>query len=600
MDARPAPQADLITPELAGTLDGLLRERVRRTPGAPAYHYDDNGQWRTLDWAMVAAEVARWRAALKRESLHSGDRVGILMHNRREWMLFDQAALSLGLVVVPLYFNDRPDNVLYVLEDAQVRLLLIEGQQQWTILTSADHLPDLERIISLAPVQTAAGGLPVSCVADWLPATAHFAQRSGNPDDLATIVYTSGTTGRPKGVMLSHRNLLANAWGGLQNITIFPEDRFLSFLPLSHALERTAGYYLAVMCGASVAWARSLSHLAEDLVALSPTVLVSVPRIFERSHSRIQEQLEHGLPHKRWLFSLAVRIGWARFGWQQGRGPKPGGLWLWPLLDRLVARKVRARLGGSLRCVISGGAQLPLPLAKVFIAMGLPLQNGYGLTETSPVVSVNRLEDNDPASVGQPLCNVEVKIGEHQELLVRGPSVMLGYWNNHNATFETIDRDGWLHSGDQARIEDGRIYITGRLKEIIVLTNGEKVPPADAENAIAADPLFEQVMVVGEGRPYLGVLTVLEPKRWRRLAGRLGVDPDEPDSLSARPVRRALLARLEAHLEDFPGYAKIRAVHASLDPWTVENELLTATLKLRRPALLERFAAEISALYAGH
>jgi long-chain acyl-CoA synthetase len=379
----------------------------------------------------------------------------------------------------------------------------------------------------------------------------------------------------------------------------YEEDKFLSFLPLSHTLERTAGYYLPIMAGASVAFSRSVAQLGDDLMKVRPTAIIAVPRIFEKVYGRIKDQLKKKSPFARRLFALAVTVGWARFEYQQGRAGWSPKLLLWPLLERVVARNVVAKLGGRLRLAVSGGAPLSPEIARVFIGLGIPIVQGYGLTETSPVISVNSLEENIPASVGLPIRGTEVKIGENDELLVKGPGVMLGYWNNHKATTETIDPDGWLHTGDQARIgEEGHIFITGRIKDILVLSNGEKIPPADMELVIALDPLIDQVMVVGEGRPYLTALVVLDPEQWKALAGELELDPDDPASLHEKRVQNAVLQRIKASLKDFPGYAKIRKVHLSLEPWTIEAGLITPTLKVKRPKVLERFAGEVEALYS--
>ena len=273
---------------------------------------------------------------------------------------------------------------------------------------------------------------------------------------------------------------------------------------------------------------------------------------------------------------------------------------MWPLLDRLVASKVVSKLGGRMRAAISGGAKLNEEVARVFIALGLPIVQGYGLTETAPIVSANPLEKNFPASVGLPIRGVEVKVGKGEELLVRGPGVMLGYWNNHAATAKMIDPQGWLHTGDQARISDtGHIYITGRLKDILVLSNGEKVPPADMELAVSLDPLVEQAMVVGEGRPYLGALLVLSAEQWGPFAQGLGLDPMDPASLEEHAVHQAMNRRIRSALKGFPGYAKIRRFHLSLEPWSIEEGLITPTMKVKRPKVTEKFASEIEALYKG-
>jgi long-chain acyl-CoA synthetase len=270
------------------------------------------------------------------------------------------------------------------------------------------------------------------------------------------------------------------------------------------------------------------------------------------------------------------------------------------LLDKLVAGKIMARLGGRMRIAAAGGAPLPPAIAKVFVGLGLNLLQGYGLTETSPIIACNIAGDNEPASVGLPLRNVEVRIGENDELLTRGPCVMLGYWDNPEATRQLIDAGGWLHTGDKARIERNHIHITGRLKEIIVLSNGEKVPPADMEMAIALDPLFEQVMVFGDSRPYLGAIIVLNAEHWKALANTLAIDPDDAASLKSEVLEQAVLERLAGRLGEFPGYAQVRHAACTLEPWTVDNGLITPTMKLKRDRILARYANDIATLYAGH
>lgn len=255
------------------------------------------------------------------------------------------------------------------------------------------------------------------------------------------------------------------------------------------------------------------------------------------------------------------------------------------------------KLGGRLRIAVSGGAALPFPVARLFIGLGVPILQGYGLTETSPVLSVNLPEDNEPASVGVPLRGTELRIGENDELLARGPGVMLGYWNNHVATAQMIDADGWLHTGDQARIDNGHVYITGRIKDILVLSNGEKVPPGDMESAICLDPLIDQALVVGEGRAYLGALLVLNPDHWFGLARQLGLDPFDPASLDDEHLHARLLKRVRQQLHAFPGWAKIRRLALFLEPWTVDNGLQTPTLKLKRGVVLERFREAVEGLY---
>lgn len=596
---------DLISPESVGTIDNMFVERVRRSGGSVAYKgFDRETQaWVELSWSQMADRIACWQAALAKESLHPGDRVALQLRNCPQWVMFDQACLGLGLVVVPLYTDDRPDSIAYILNDSAVKLLLVQDAGRWKRLAPAlGDNRSLQRILVLDsaadPQILTKGDDRMRLVSDWLPDKGNgLHRRNGKPDELASIVYTSGTTGRPKGVMLSHSNMLSVAHGALAVVDCYREDLFLSFLPLSHTLERTGGYYLPVMTGSTVAYSRSVGQLAQDLQIIRPTAMIAVPRIFERIYGRLKEQISGKSLYARAMFELAVNVGWKRFLYQQKRGGRQPILLLWPLLQRLVASKVIDKLGGRLRVAVSGGAPLSPEIAKVFIGLGVPLLQGYGLTETSPVISINPLENNQPSSVGVPLRKVQVKIGENDELLVRSPGVMLGYWNNHAATRAIIDSNGWLHTGDQARIEGKHLYITGRIKDILVLSNGEKVPPGDLEMAIALSPLVEQVMVIGEGRPYLAALLVLNADYWPGLAQDCGLDPMDPDSLGNRKLVAMVLREIKSALADFPGFAKIRRATLLLEPWTVENGLQTPTLKTKRAKVLERYSVEVDRMY---
>jgi len=598
------PASHLIPVEAAVTLDGLFRERVKRTPDAIAYraYNEPHNNWRDYTWAQIDHQVARWQAALEKDGIKAGDRVAVMLRNCPEWVIYDQAALGLGLVVVPLYTQDRAENVAYIIQDSGCKALLIEGAEQWQGLSEVKgQLASLVRILTILPVPNA-GETRLRSLGEWLPdqggATRHLAR---DRNALATIVYTSGTTGRPKGVMLSHYNILSNAAAASSEVlTTGPDDVLLSFLPLSHTFERTCGYYLTIMSGATNTYSRGIPVLADDLQAVRPTILISVPRIYERVYGRIRTALDEGSPLKKKLFLLAVDVGYARFEHAQGRGPWKASFLLWPVLHALVAKKILARLGGRMRAAISGGAALPPEISRVFIGLGLTVLQGYGLTETSPIACANRPEDNMPASVGRAIPGVQVRIGENNALMIKGPNIMLGYWNNPEATRAMIGPDDWLNSGDTARIDgQGHVFITGRLKEIIVLSNGEKVPPVDVESAIARDPLFEQVMLLGEGKPYLSVMAVLNGDHWKKLCTERGLNA-APRTMASKQVEEILLSRITTQMKEFPGYAQVRRVSATLDAWTVENGLLTPTLKLKRAKVMEKFNAEIDGMYAGH
>ena len=591
----------LIPADAAVTLDGLFRERVKRTPDLVAYreYVEEHGNWRDYTWAQIDRQVARWQAALERDGLKPGERVAVMLKNSPEWVIYDQAALGLGLVVVPLYTQDRPDNVAYIIADAGCKVLLIDGPEQWSAFSDVKgQLGSLVRIVAVKPVPNS-GEPRLKSLAEWLPGEGGQTRHTPlDPKALATIVYTSGTTGRPKGVMLSHHNILSNAEGACSVLVAGHDDVFLSFLPLSHTFERTCGYYLTIMTGSQVTYSRGIPQLAEDLQAIRPTMLISVPRIYERVYGRIRAALDEGPPTKKKLFLLTVDVGYARFEHAQGRGPWKASFLLWPVLHALVAKKVLARLGGKMRAAISGGAALSPEISRVFLGLGLNVLQGFGMTETSPIASANSPDDNVPASVGKAIPGVQLRIGESSALLIKGPNVMLGYWNNPDATRAIIGPDGWLNSGDTARIdEQGHVYITGRLKEIIVLSNGEKVPPVDMETAIMRDSLFEQVMLLGEGKPFLSVVAVLSADNWKKVAAEAGVDPA---NVRAKAVEDLVLKRIAAQLKEFPGYAQVRRITLVPEPWTIENGLLTPTLKLKRAKVMEKFNAEIDGIYTGH
>ncbi len=597
---------DIIDPKTAGTLAGLFRERALRSPDAPAFqsYSAEKQRFETISWREAFRLAGRWQAAFAQEELQTGERVAIILRNCLEWILFDLAALGSGLVTVPLFFNDRPSNIHHILKETGARLLLVADSKQWRQADeSGNGFPDLRRVVVMKqdsdPTEHRAN---VSALASWLPEYENeYKEKQMDPSALATIVYTSGTTGMPKGVMLSHANILENVFVCLRQVSIYREDLFLSFLPLSHMFERTVGHYIPMMAGASVAYVRSIDQLTEDLQEVQPTVLISVPRIYERAYTKIESKLQNASVLSRVLFRLTVHTGWRRFLYRQKRRSWNPLFLLWPLLEKAVAKKITRSFGGRLRLSISGGAPIGFSIARVFIGLGVNFQQGYGVTETSPVIAVNTAESNDPTTVGHPLPGIETRIAENGELLVRGPSVMLGYWKNKQATDSAIDADGYFHTGDVAEKDAaGRLKIVGRIKEIIVLSNGEKVPPGDLELAISENLLFEQVMIVGEGRPYLVALVVLNRQEWKKLAKEKALPADQEGILSEKRVERILLSEISRMIHRFPGYAQVRHVHASLDPWTLEDGLITSTLKLRRTQILGRFGSEVESLFEGH
>jgi long-chain acyl-CoA synthetase len=596
---------DVINAREAGTLWGLFVERVRRTPDWIAYRDYDRaaGGWRDHSWKTIAERVDQFRAALASEGLRNGDRVAILLPNSVDWVCFDLAAHAAGLVVVGLYPHDTAASNAYIIGHSDARLILLDTEVRWqSLLPLRSELPLLDRVwirdVASGTVPTI--GLIVRKLADVL-AAASVSQpplpQPAAPSDLATLIYTSGTTGRPKGVKLSHFALLWNAQAAAAIVPPRRDDVFLSILPLAHAFERTVGYYLPMMGGCTIAYARSAQELRADLVTVRPTAMLGVPLLFERMAATIRTRVATSFV-KRGLLHIATALGWRRFEAAQHRaGLGLAAPLLWPLLNRLVARPVLAAFGGRLRVAISGGAPLDPGIARLLIGLGLPLVEGYGLTEAAPVVAANGLDDNLPGSVGRPLQGVQVTLSPENELLVRSPSLMTGYWKDDVGTVRAISRTGWLSTGDAAEIKDGRIFIRGRLREMIVLSIGEKINPTVVEAQITQDPLFAQAMVVGDRRPFLVAVIVLNADAWQRFAADNGLDPNQPNHTVSKIN---VLARITPLLAALPRFAQVRAVHLTLEPWTVEAGMLTPTLKIKRRALLPLFAKDIELMYTEH
>lgn len=591
------------------TLPQLLVNSVERYGEREALRQFDKEtkSWHSLSYAQLMARVMEWRRAYAAMNLERGTRIGILIPNSIDHACADQAALANGLVPVPLHAIDTPGASAFILSDSRAQVLVTNKLTRWKQIQAAGgDLQDLTAVIITEDEVDDETGM-VRGLSEWLAAGAHVVELPEGPkeDDLAGIVYTSGTTGRPKGVMLTHGNIVSNVKATLE--CVFPQvgDIFLSFLPLSHTFERTAGYYLALATGCTIAYNRSVQLLADDLKTIRPTVIISVPRVYERIFARVQDKLKKSRPAARYLFDWAVEIGWRDFC-RRNHLPveHTGRAWLDGLMRPLV-RKVSSTLldqfGGRLRIAISGGAALSSKVARTFCGLGLPIIQGYGMTEASPIIAGNNRTLNQPNTVGKPFNNVEVRLGEGDEIQIKGPSITRGYWNRPDATADAFTEDGWFRTGDVGGFNElGLLSIKGRIKEIIVTSTGEKVPPADLEAAIETDPLFSQCYVIGENRPYLSLITVVNPDEWASFAKSCGVDPADPASLDNPSVKTSALKRAKTAAGEFPHYALPRAVVLTQEPWTIENGLITPTLKLKRGPLSKKFANVIAQLYATH
>lgn len=597
------------------TLCEFVPLRARQIPQTVALRQYDRKEkaWKDVTYASLDKQITAWRRALEALHLERGARVAILLNNSVDAVLADQAVLANGLIPVPLHAIDTPGSSAFILIDSQSSALITNKADRWGLIEKTNvPMPDLKHVILTEEtgINEKDEHRQILSKNIWLASGKDIQELPEGPksEDLAAIVYTSGTTGRPKGVMLTHHNVVENVIATLIHIAPAPKPGyiFLSFLPLSHTFERTAGYYLALGMGCTITYNRSIMLLAEDLRTVKPDVLISVPRIYEKIYARINEQLGKKPAIARWLFNCAVNVGWRKFC-AENKLPVPKSPWQFadsftgPILKKLVADKVLEQFGGNLKVAIAGGAALNGKVARVFGGLGLAPIQGYGMTEASPIIAGNSLTLNQPDTVGKLFSNLQMRLApETHEIQIRGSSIMKGYWKRPEDTARVLDSEGWLSTGDVGEInETGLLRIKGRIKEIIVTSTGEKVPPVDLELALETDPLFSQAYVVGENKPFISAVTVLNPEEWKKLAAELKVSASEA-SLKLTSVRTAILKRVKAAAADFPHYALPRKVLLTLKPWTIENGLLTPTLKLKRTPLAKFFKKEIDEIYEKH
>jgi long-chain acyl-CoA synthetase len=567
------------------------------------------------DWSTMAFvdAIRHLSVALDSLGIRAGDRVALMSESRPEWVLADLAILSTGAVTVPVYPTLPAPQAAYILADSGARIAIVSNETQLAKIQETRHkLPDLDLVVVIDPPGTAVPhGASILGFAELEDrgrdlsvrepgrAASYDARVAGiRPDGLATIIYTSGTTGEPKGVMLTHTNIISNVKAVEPLLVKGPEDVALSFLPLSHAFERTVVFsYLTD--GVTVVFAETMDTLARDLPAAAPTMMTAVPRVFEKLHARITETVERGSPIRRWLFHWAFGVGLERVRRAQADGSSlaPSGLQD-RLADRLVFSKIRARVGGRLRVLFSGSAPLSKTIAEFFAAASLPVLEGYGLTETAPILAANPPQRPRFGTVGPPIEGVELRIADDGEILARGPNIMQGYWNKPDATAEALV-DGWFHTGDIGVIEpDGYLRITDRKKDLLVTSGGKKVAPQPLEARLKASPLVAEAMVVGDRRRFAAALVVpnfaVLTERLRSL-GRAGGAPEE---LVRRPDVVGLYQEIVDGLNrELPQFEQLKRIGLLPAEFTVEGGELSPSLKVRRKIVETRWNDVIEAMY---
>ncbi|NND71426.1 MAG: long-chain fatty acid--CoA ligase [Rhodothermales bacterium] len=588
-------------------------------------------EWTGITWDELRQQVHMFAGYLHSLGFKRGDRLAILSENRPEWAIADLAQQILGGINVSLYTSLPSSQVEYILNDSGASIFVVStGLQLKKAEAVFDKCPDLKSVVAMSELRKE----HPDYVIEWEEAlkigkevwTNSEKELSAiaetiDEDDLSSLIYTSGTTGKPKGVMLTHRNFCSNCREALELVQFGPEDVHLSFLPLCHSFERTGGYHCVMAAGAKITYAESIDTVSRNLPEVKPTVMISVPRLFEKVYNTISKNVAAGPAIKQSIFEWSLNSGRKSASVvRSGKTPGPILKLRTALAHRLVFSKLHEKLGNNLRFAVSGGAALPREIGEFFEAAGVLLIEGYGLTETSPVLTLNPLKDPRYGTVGRVLPGVTVAIqrltdqkivaevvgtdkestltSEEGEIIAKGPNIMRGYWNNDEATSESIDPDGWYHTGDVGRFKDGYLQITDRIKHMIVSKGGKNIYPGPIEDQLKQLPGIDQILVVGEGRSYLTALVVPDTDTIRSIAGPSGNGATESDLLTHEAVIKHFEGEFKRYSRSSAAHEKIRGFKLIEEPFTVENELLTPTLKPRRKQITERYAELIEEMYA--
>jgi len=589
--------------ELGRNLVEMFQRTVRRKGDRPFLWAKREGTYRPQSYAAVAADVQDLARALVQLGLERGDRVLLVSENRPEWCIADLAIITAGGITVPAYTTNTVDDHAYLLAHSEAKLVICSGRNLAQRLLPAITRTEgqASTVLFMEPL-AGVDALPVTAVS-WQDALALGRRSPALPDvpdldedEVACLIYTSGTGGRPKGVMLTHRNIMANVLGAHDLLVRIGlgDEVFLSFLPLSHSYEHTAGQFLPIALGAEIYYAEGTETIRTNLLEARPTIMTCVPRLYEVLRQRISMEVQRQGGLKARLFGKTQELGGRRY--RNGR-LNPIEQVMDRILDRLVRDKIRARFGGRLKALVSGGAPLNQEVGLFFQSLGLPILQGYGQTEASPVISVNPPGAVRLDTVGPPLKGVTVRIAEDGEILVSGDMVMKGYWKDEEATRHAL-RDGWLHTGDIGQLEsDGYLKITDRKKDIIVVSGGDNVSPQRVEGILGLSPEIGQVVIYGDGKPYLVALIVPDTDFMKRFAKEHGQKLEPATLVRDEKFRQAMADAMKQANAGLSPIERIRRWQLLHEPFTTENGLMTPSLKLRRSLIYARYEAQIADLY---
>ena len=587
------------------SLPAMFFDVARERAGRPFLWAKHDGKYRPLSWREVETAVTHLARALIAYGIEPGDRVALVSENRPEWIIADLAIVSAGAITVPAYVTNTGNDHRHVLGNSGAHAVIVStAALAGRVLPAAAQTPGIRFAIAMEAVDAGGVKFPVYGWQDALDTGAAqpdtLAARADKlmPDDIACIIYTSGTGGAPKGVLLTHRNIVANCYGAFKVLEYFGlgNEVFLSFLPLSHSYEHTAGMFFPISIGAEIYFAEGAETLAANLLEARPTIMTAVPRLYETMHQRISRQIQRERGLKRKLFEQAVAIGRKRIA---GAPLSFGERALDPVLDKLVRGKLRARFGGRLKAMVSGGAPLNPEIGSFFVALGVELLQGYGQTEAAPVIACNPPGAIRIDSVGPPLAGVVVRIADDGEILVSGDNVMKGYWNDPEATARSL-ADGWLRTGDIGHLDDdGYLHITDRKRDFIKNSGGDMISPLRVEGALTLAPEIAQAMVFGDRRPYLVAVLVPDPEFAASYAKEHGAAAQLP-VLARHPGFHQALGDVVGRVnQDLAPIERVRRFLIAHEPFSIDNAQMTPTLKIRRHAIRAAYEGALDSLYEG-
>ena len=587
------------------TIAEMFIQCVEQFADNPAFFDKIDGEWQKKTYREAGDIVENLASGLASLGVQKGDKIAIISTNSSRWAFADYAITGLGAVTVTVYPTLTTPHMKYIFDDSETHYAFVGNKEQLdktkSLIQECEHMKgyvlmddsddDTDKVFGFSSLIERGKAYKESSDFDFKAIASTI-----NPDDLLTLIYTSGTTGNPKGAMLSHNNLIANIKSGKKSIHIDESDVFLSFLPLSHVFERMVGHFSGLSSGGRVYYAESIDTVADNMGEIKPTIMASVPRLYEKMYAKIIDKVSNDPPLRQKIFWWAISVGKEAMP-NICKNSRPSG-WLgfkFGLAEKLVFSKIKERVGGRLRFFVSGGAPLSQEIAEFFAAANIIILEGYGLTETSPVITNNRLEDVKFGTVGKPIDGVEVKIAEDGEIICRGENVMLGYYNNEAATREVIDENGWFHTGDIGEFdEDGFLRITDRKKNIIVTSGGKNIAPAPMEIALIASKYIEQVVVLGDRRNFVSALIVVAQETLSEWANEQGIDgeiiqDERTDKLFENEVSKAMAG--------FAHYETVKKFKLVADEWSVESGELTPTLKVKRKVVEKKYADLIDSIY---